>query len=134
MFSGELTQTQAEMRAQRSLPRVVSERAIATFDPADGHDITVDREGIFHTFLDRAAREQKSLDAARRQVGQLSYEASAASSRLSLGFDRDFANAPILLNGQRVVFNKEVPTTPVALEPKTKHRRGSSNDRGYRPY
>ncbi|NER30147.1 MAG: hypothetical protein F6J89_21630 [Symploca sp. SIO1C4] len=40
----------------------------------------------------------------------------------------------ILLNGEKVIFDKPVPTTPVTLEPKPTHRRAYTNGNGYRPY
>ncbi|NEP02459.1 MAG: hypothetical protein F6K58_28190 [Symploca sp. SIO2E9] len=40
----------------------------------------------------------------------------------------------ILINGEKVIFDKPVPTTPVTLESKPTHRRAYTNGNGYRPY
>ena len=40
---------------------------------------------------------------------------------------------PVFINGERVIFNKAVPTTPVALEPKSPRRR-SANGSNYGSY
>ncbi|NET52914.1 MAG: hypothetical protein F6K09_30865, partial [Merismopedia sp. SIO2A8] len=55
-------------------------------------------------------------------------QALAKSLALELGSEL------ILLNGEKVIFDKPVPTTPVTLEPKPTHRRAYTNGNGYRPY
>lgn len=55
-------------------------------------------------------------------------------SQLNPSLHRSFSDSSMTLNGEQVIFDQAVATTPVAIEPKPTHRRAYTNGNGYRPY
>ena len=98
-------------------------------NPAYGHSIERDRQSIYIEFYDKALRA-----AVQQQSKGLSYETSTVFSHFLSNFDPTLNNAPVLINGEKIIFDKAVPTTPVALEAKPARRQVYTNGNAYRPY
>jgi len=91
------------------------------------HDILQDRDSVFAQFAG-----QVKLQKQQQQISShLSYESPNAYSVFGSSFDSNLANKPMLLNGEKVIFDKAVTTTPVTIEPKTTPRQLYINKKSY---
>ncbi|NER93977.1 MAG: lipase family protein [Symploca sp. SIO1B1] len=99
------------------LPKAIGSSWFAYSTNKD-HSIVLDRDRIYEKFGQQL------------QLNSLSYETSAFS-RFRPDFAPTLANEPMLLNGQKVIFDKAVATTPVTIEPKNTPRQLYINKKSY---
>ena len=81
---------------------------------------------------------KESQESKKSQESQESQESSDgtkySATKPIISYSLSFTETPTFLNGEKVIFDKAVATTPVALEPKPTHRQAYTNGNGYRPY
>ncbi|MGK7923766.1 MAG: hypothetical protein AB4290_00685 [Spirulina sp.] len=87
---------------------------------------------IIEKYIEKSERFSPIKSEVTGEAQALSLSSAYQDDRFDPSLRQSLSDSPITLNGEKVIFDLAVPTTPVALEPKGDPRKSNGND--YRPY